>query len=82
MVKTLIALTPYLAMWNVEQNLRAEPESLAEGMSQHWSLAEAGGKMGCQGCCSRPGYGRWYFLTPGSSRLDLPHRQETSSPIA
>lgn len=24
MVKTLIALTPYLAMWHMEQNLRAD----------------------------------------------------------
>lgn len=58
MVKTLIALTPYLAMWNVEQNLRAEPEPLEEGMSQRWSLTEAGRKMGCWGYCSLPGSGR------------------------
>lgn len=47
MVKTLIALTPYLAVWIVEQNLRAESECLEEEMSQHWSLTEAAGLMGC-----------------------------------
>jgi len=59
--KALIALTPYLAMWNVEQNLRAEPESLEEGLSQHWSLAEASGRMGCRGCCSLPAVGDGIF---------------------
>lgn len=46
MVETLIALTPYIAMWNVEQNLRAEPESLEEGMSlklvERWGAGVAG----------------------------------------
>lgn len=67
MVKTLIALTPYLAMWNVEQNLRAEPESLEEGMSlklvERWDAGVGVPFLAC---------GRWCLLSPGSSWLGLP----------